>query len=388
MGSSTLFPAEDTLRENADYHRWKMSIDLTLEDQGVLGHVRGNIVEPPSNAPPVDRNKWKNKEIKAKKIIRDSINKRLVAYIFDLNTSKEIYDRLVSLFKVNNENQEFFLRNKEIKKGKDESMQTYFLRITEIKNDPQSIGETITNREMALTTLEGLPYEWYVFETTLLNNNVIPSFEELMVRCIQEEKRVEEQEIPLPKGPPPTFSSHAKKRNNSGSKSKRKAGSKGGRKGRCFICNKECHCTRECPDRKDSHRDDDQNPSHGNRRDGKFNSKVHQVDGSPLGVMSYDTSLQSEHWHRRCAKEKLKRGPFPSSQSKTSDILQLVHSSISEVGIKRETTTPHTPEQNGVAGRKNHTIVEAVWAMLHDQRLSKFLWAETTNTAVYALIKH
>jgi len=79
MGSSTLFPAQDKLCENADYHGWKMFIDLTLEDQGVLDHVRGNIVEPPSNAPPAARNKWKNGEIKAKKIIRDSIDKRLVA---------------------------------------------------------------------------------------------------------------------------------------------------------------------------------------------------------------------------------------------------------------------------------------------------------------------
>ena len=50
MGSSTLFLAKDKLHEKADYHGWKMSIDLTLEDQGVLDHVRGNIVEPPSNA--------------------------------------------------------------------------------------------------------------------------------------------------------------------------------------------------------------------------------------------------------------------------------------------------------------------------------------------------
>ena len=61
-----------------------------------------------------------------------------------------------------------------------------------------------------------------------------------------------------------------------------------------------------------------------------------------------------------CVEGKLKRGPFPSSQSKTSDILQLVHSGISEAGIKRETTTPHTPEQNGVAIRKNCTIVETI----------------------------
>ena len=102
-----------------------MSIDLTLEDQGVLDHVRGNIVEPPSNAPPTARKKWKNREIKEKKIIRDCIDKRLVTYISQLDTSKEIYDRLVSLFKVNDANQVLFLRNKlkEINKGKDESMQ-------------------------------------------------------------------------------------------------------------------------------------------------------------------------------------------------------------------------------------------------------------------------
>ena len=124
----------------------------------------------------------------------------------------------MSLFKVNDANQVLFLRNKlrEIKKGKDESMQAYFLRITEIKNDLLSIGETIADKEMALTTLGGLPFEWYVFRTTLLNNNVIPVFEELMARCIQEETRVEKHEIPLPKGPLANFSSHAKKINISG----------------------------------------------------------------------------------------------------------------------------------------------------------------------------
>ena len=64
MGSSSLFLAEDKLREKADYHEWKMSIDLTLKNQGVLDHVRGNIVEPPSNASAAAWNKWKIEEVK------------------------------------------------------------------------------------------------------------------------------------------------------------------------------------------------------------------------------------------------------------------------------------------------------------------------------------
>ena len=59
------------------------------------------------------------------------------------------------------------------------------------------------------------------------------------------------------------------------------------------------------------------------------------------------------------------------------------HDFCKEASIKRETTTPYTPEQNGVAERKNCTIMEAIRAMLHDQSLPKFLWAEAANTVVY-----
>eukprot|EP00253_Pinus_taeda_P013768 PITA_13768 len=52
-------------------------------------------------------------------------------------------------------------------------------------------------------------------------------------------------------------------------------------------------------------------------------------------------------------------------------------------GIRRELIASHNPQQNGVAERKNRTIVGAAWAMLHDQGLPLHLWAEACNTAVY-----
>ena len=36
-----------------------------------------------------------------------------------------------------------------------------------------------------------------------------------------------------------------------------------------------------------------------------------------------------------------------------------------ESGIKRELSTPYNPQQNGIAERKNGTIMEATKAMLH-----------------------
>ena len=52
-------------------------------------------------------------------------------------------------------------------------------------------------------------------------------------------------------------------------------------------------------------------------------------------------------------------------------------------GIKRELTTPYNPYKNGVAERKNRTIMEAARAMLHDQDLPMHLWEEATRTVVY-----
>jgi hypothetical protein len=54
-----------------------------------------------------------------------------------------------------------------------------------------------------------------------------------------------------------------------------------------------------------------------------------------------------------------------------------------DVGIKRELTTPYNPQQNGVAERKNRTIMEAVKTMIHDQDLPMCLREEAEKIEVY-----
>ncbi|CAL5345664.1 unnamed protein product [Camellia sinensis] len=56
-----------------------------------------------------------------------------------------------------------------------------------------------------------------------------------------------------------------------------------------------------------------------------------------------------------------------------------------ENGIQRELTTPYTPEQNGVAERKNRTVVEMARSMLQAKGLSNGFWAEAVATSVYLL---
>nr|GEZ01226.1 retrovirus-related Pol polyprotein from transposon TNT 1-94 [Tanacetum cinerariifolium] len=52
-------------------------------------------------------------------------------------------------------------------------------------------------------------------------------------------------------------------------------------------------------------------------------------------------------------------------------------------GIKREFSVPRTPQQNGIAERKNRTLIEAARTLLADSLLPIPFWAEAVNTACY-----
>nr|GEV08573.1 retrovirus-related Pol polyprotein from transposon TNT 1-94 [Tanacetum cinerariifolium] len=55
----------------------------------------------------------------------------------------------------------------------------------------------------------------------------------------------------------------------------------------------------------------------------------------------------------------------------------------SQKGIKRVFSNARTPQQNGVAERRNKTLIEAARIMLADAKLPVTFWAEAVNTACY-----
>ncbi|GJW45612.1 putative ribonuclease H-like domain-containing protein [Tanacetum coccineum] len=54
-------------------------------------------------------------------------------------------------------------------------------------------------------------------------------------------------------------------------------------------------------------------------------------------------------------------------------------------GIKRDYSNARTPQQNGVAKRKNRTLIEAARTMLADSKLPTMFWTEAVRTACYVL---
>ena len=58
---------------------------------------------------------------------------------------------------------------------------------------------------------------------------------------------------------------------------------------------------------------------------------------------------------------------------------------LAKAGICHELIAPYSPEQNSVAERDNHTIMECARSFLHQSEVSIVFWAEAKNRAVYIL---
>ncbi|GJY66287.1 putative ribonuclease H-like domain-containing protein [Tanacetum coccineum] len=69
------------------------------------------------------------------------------------------------------------------------------------------------------------------------------------------------------------------------------------------------------------------------------------------------------------------------TEFKNKDVIEFCGSK----GIKREYSNARTPQQNGVAERKNRTLIEAARTMLADSFLPNTFWAEAVSTACYVL---
>ena len=60
---------------------------------------------------------------------------------------------------------------------------------------------------------------------------------------------------------------------------------------------------------------------------------------------------------------------------------------LQECGIDAQYTMPGSPEQNGVAERRNRTLMDMVRSMISNSTLPDFLWGDALKTAVYILNK-
>ena len=107
----------------------------------------------------------KKKLIKEKRIIADSIKDALIPQVSSLKTPKEMFDALTKLFIGKNINRKMTLRNqlKNVKIQNAETIQSYFTRVSQIKEQLEAVDEEVENAEIVKITLNGIPRAWDSF---------------------------------------------------------------------------------------------------------------------------------------------------------------------------------------------------------------------------------
>jgi len=122
----------------------------------------------------------------------DSVRYHLILYISKLETSKKMYDALANLFIVSNIGQVMSLKNelRDVKITNYDTVSSYFIRISQVRDQLQAIDEVISEKELVTTILNGLPRSWEAFATSISSRKEVPSFEDLWTSCAKEESRL------------------------------------------------------------------------------------------------------------------------------------------------------------------------------------------------------
>ncbi|GJY17421.1 zinc finger, CCHC-type containing protein [Tanacetum coccineum] len=130
---------------------------------------------------------------------------------------------------------------------------------------------------------------------------------------------------------------------------------------------------------------------------GMFMLNLNKVldDSDSVYISSSSTVVNSSLWHARLGHVHYKR----MLEMSKDDLIPAINENIEKLiyvifmlhhlwaikGIIHETTAPYTPQQNGVAERKNRALKKMVNSMLSYLGLSEGFWGEAMLTACYLL---
>ena len=138
------------------------------------------------------KEKFKKNEVKAKRILTDSIKDHLIPNVSKLKTAKEMFDSLTKLYERKNTSRKLTLWHQliNVTMNKSETIANFFTRISQIKDQLAAIGDPVEDDELVTTTLNGFPPSWDPFVQGICARRKLPKFDKLWADCSQEESRL------------------------------------------------------------------------------------------------------------------------------------------------------------------------------------------------------
>jgi hypothetical protein len=78
---------------------------------------------------------------------------------------------------------------------KSDTIATFFMKISEIRDQLGAIGETTIDKELVMITLNALPRHWEPFLQSISGRADLPEFDHLWIDCTQEETELIERGV-------------------------------------------------------------------------------------------------------------------------------------------------------------------------------------------------
>jgi hypothetical protein len=147
---------EDRFDGTSNFNSWKSRLHITLEEDDLLSLIEKTLPETTTDEEKAD---WKEDDVKARKTIIYLIRDHLLPRIATLKTSYEMDDALKTMFESNNTNRALTLKHQlqNLKMTKADTIATFFMKISEIRDQLGAIGETTTDRELVMIALNARP---------------------------------------------------------------------------------------------------------------------------------------------------------------------------------------------------------------------------------------
>jgi hypothetical protein len=102
-----------------------------------------------------------------------------------------MYEALKNMFESENTLRALTLKGQlqSTKMTKGDTVATFFMKMSKIRDQLGAIRDVISNREIVLSTLNNLPKKWEPFLQSISGREKLPTFDRLWTDCTQEELR-------------------------------------------------------------------------------------------------------------------------------------------------------------------------------------------------------
>jgi hypothetical protein len=182
-------PMEVRLDGASNFSPCKSKLLVTLEEEDLLDVT---IETLPETATELEKKIRKEDDVRARKIIIYSVRDHLLPRIANLKTAYDMYKTLKGKFESDNTLRALALKSQlqSTKMTKDDTVAFFFMKLSKVKEQLETIGENISDRELVLTTLQNHPKSWEPFLQSINGRETLPTFERLWIDCTQEELRL------------------------------------------------------------------------------------------------------------------------------------------------------------------------------------------------------